>query len=250
VAGLFKDHELILAQNGAEAWALIEQKLPDLVILDLMMPKRLGDDICKELKADEKLSHIPVIILTAEDSGDVKLRCVEAGADDYITKPFEKELLIARVGNLLKTKNNLQKYFYNEITMQENRHKLTEEDKAFLDSCIRVVEEHLDDDQFKVQILVDTLCMSHSSLYKKIHALTGYSVAGFVRFVRLRKAAELFVNTQNNVNEVAFIVGFSDVKYFRSQFQKLFNMAPSAYIKKFRKPFAGAYTRKRPVAAK
>jgi len=244
VAGLFKMYDLIIAENGAQAWSLIEQKVPDLVILDLVMPGRLGDDICKGIKTNDQLSHIPVIILTAEDSAEVKLRCVEAGADDYITKPFEKELLVARVDNLLKAKNSLQKYFYNEITMQEAQHKLTQEDKAFLDTCISIVDEHLDDDQFKVQILVDAMCMSHSSLYKKIHALTGYSVAGFVRFVRLRKAAELFVNTQNNVNEVAFIVGFSDVKYFRSQFQKLFNMTPSAYIKKFRKPFAGAYTRK------
>ncbi|SEA07092.1 Signal transduction histidine kinase [Arachidicoccus rhizosphaerae] len=245
VSSLFKGYEVMVAEDGNRAWELIRDKIPDLVILDLIMPGMTGDNICKSLKSDEKLSHIPVVILTAEESSDIRLRCVEAGADDYITKPFEKELLMARVGNLLKAKNSLQKYFYNEITLQDNQNKLTLEDKVFLDGCMRIVEEHLDDDQFKVQILVDEMCMSHSSLYKKIHALTGYSVAGYVRFVRLRKAAELFVNTQNNVNEVAFIVGFNDVKYFRSQFQKLFNMTPSAYIKKFRKPFAGMYTRKR-----
>lgn len=247
VGSLFKGHEVILAENGSRAWELVKEKVPDLVVLDLIMPEMTGDAICQLIKSDQGLSHIPVIILTGEESADIKLRCVEVGADDYITKPFEKELLLARVSNLLKAKSSLQKYFYNEITLQDNQLKLTQEDKAFLDACIGVVEEHLDDDQFKVQILVDEMCMSHSSLYKKIHGLTGYSVAGFVRFVRLRKAAELFVNTHNNVNEVAFIVGFSDVKYFRSQFQKLFNMTPSAYIKKFRKPFAGTYTRKRAV---
>ena len=247
VCSLFKGHELLRAENGELAWKLIQEKVPDLVILDLIMPALTGDVICQSIKSDERFSHIPVIILTAEASAEIKLRCVEVGADDYITKPFEKELLLARVHNLLKAKSSLQKYFYNEITMQDHQHKLTEEDKIFLENCIEVIKEHLDDDQFKVQILVDEMCMSHSSLYKKIHGLTGYSVAGFVRFVRLRKAAELFVNTQNNVNEVAFIVGFSDVKYFRAQFQKLFKLTPSAYIKKFRKSFAGTYTKKRTV---
>ncbi|UAY54042.1 hybrid sensor histidine kinase/response regulator transcription factor [Arachidicoccus terrestris] len=244
VKRLLADYQVIEAENGRLALDLIEDMLPDLVILDLAMPGYSGDEICSKIKADEKLSHIPVIILTAEASAEIKLRCVEAGADDYITKPFEKELLLARVSNLLKAKSSLQKFFYNEITLQDHQHKLTEEDKSFLNACISVIEEHLDDDQFKVQILVDKMCMSHSSLYKKINGTTGYSVAGFVRFVRLRKAAELFVNTQNNVNEVAFIVGFNDVKYFRAQFQRLFNMTPSAYIKKFRKSFAGTYNRR------
>lgn len=245
VRSLFKDHYIVEANNGITALQLIEDRMPDLAILDLIMPGKLGDEICRIIKTNERLGHIPVVILTAEESAEIKLRCVEAGADDYITKPFEKELLTARVNNLLKTKNSLQKYFYNEITLQDNQRKLTEEDKTFLTACIAIIEEHLDDDQFKIQILVDEMCMSHSSLYKRIHYLSGFSVAGFVRFVRLRKAAELFVNTHNNVNEVAFIVGFSDVKYFRSQFQKLFNMTPSAYIKKFRKSFAGSYSKKR-----
>lgn len=230
-------YKIIEADNGIKALELIRKHVPDLVILDLTMPGMYGDELCQSIKSDEALSHIPVIMLTAEISSETKLRCVESGADDYITKPFEQELLIARAGNLLKTKSNLQRYFYNEITLRENYQKISGQDKDFLEKCISIVEAHLDDDQFEIKKMADELCMSHSNLYKKIHHISGYSASGFVRFVRLRKAAELFISTRYNVNETAFMVGFNDTKYFRMQFQKLFGMTPSAYIKKYRKTF-------------
>ncbi|ANI90382.1 hypothetical protein A9P82_14440 [Arachidicoccus ginsenosidimutans] len=235
-------YKIIEVSNGLAALEQVRKCMPDLVILDLVMPGMYGDEICQSIKSDERLSHIPVIMLTAEISSEVKLRCVESGADDYITKPFDKELLSARVNNLLKTKSNLQRYFYNEITLQENFQKISAEDKAFMEKCIAVVEEHLDDDQFEIKKLADKLCMSHSNLYKKIHHISGYSASGFVRFVRLRKAAELFINADHNVNETAFMVGFNDVKYFRTQFQKVFGMTPSAYIKKYRKSLGASYS--------
>ncbi|WP_429737214.1 hybrid sensor histidine kinase/response regulator transcription factor [Arachidicoccus sp.] len=237
-----KDYNVIQCDNGKTALDVIKKRHPDLVILDLIMPKIYGDELCQQIKSDRNLNHIPIIILTAEVSAEIKLRCVESGADDYITKPFEKEFLIARVNNLLNTKNNLQKYFYNEITLQENSQNISPEDKAFLDKCIEIVEENLDNTEFDIKILADEMCMSHSKLYKKIHYISGYSANGFVRFVRLRKAAEMFINTNNNVSETALTVGFGDVKYFRTQFQKTFGMTPSNYIKKYRKPFQDSYS--------
>jgi AraC-like DNA-binding protein len=162
---------------------------------------------------------------------------VEGGADDYITKPFEKDLLMARVSNLLKNRQNLQKYFYNEITHQENGLKISAEYKEFLENCITIVEKHLDNDDFTVQTLAEEIGMSHSGMYKRIKAISGQSANAFIRFIRLRKAAELFINTNYNVNETAFYVGIRDVKYFREQFFKTFGMNPSEYIEKYRKPF-------------
>lgn len=100
-----------------------------------------------------------------------------------------------------------------------------------------IIEAHLDDDQFSIKILASEIGMSHSNLYKKIKIISGQSVNGFIRFIRLKKAAEIFINTQHNVNETAVMVGFFDIKYFRTQFFKLFGLNPSDYIKKFRKPF-------------
>lgn len=242
VQSIFKDaFHVIKAADGINGFQITSKQLPDIVITDLYMPGMQGDELCKKIKTNDKTNHIPVILLTASTSAEMKLKCIECGADDFISKPFEKDLLVARVNNLFNTKANLQKYFYNEITLQKNELEILEEDKIFLERCIEIVEEHMYDDQFAINILATNMGMSHSNLYKKIRHISGHSANGFVRFVRLRKAAELFINSDCNVNEAATQVGFNDVKYFRTQFTKLFQMPPSAYIKKYRKPFRKLY---------
>jgi signal transduction histidine kinase/ligand-binding sensor domain-containing protein/DNA-binding response OmpR family regulator len=243
IAEIFENRFTIYeADNGDEALNLAKQYLPDIIISDVVMPKRSGIDFCDNIKQDPDLRHIPLILLTGSASQQTKLRGVEFGADDYITKPFDKELLIARVANLLKSRNNLQRYFYNEITLQHNPLKISAEYKEFLEKCITIVEEHLEEDQFNIKKLAIEIGMSHSNLYKKVKSISGQSVSSFIRFIRLRRAAELFINTQQNVNETAFQVGIMDVKYFREQFFKLFGMNPSDYIKKYRKTFGKSYT--------
>jgi AraC-like DNA-binding protein len=155
--------------------------------------------------------------------------------------PFDKELLVARVIALIKSKNNLQKYFYNEITLQQNPLKISAEYKAFLDNCIAIVEAHLDDDQFTIQTLALELGMSYSKMNKKIKAVCGQPANAFVRFIRLRKAAELFINSNYNINETAYQVGMADIKHFREHFTRLFGMKPSEYIEKYRKNFGKQY---------
>jgi AraC-like DNA-binding protein len=182
-----------------------------------------------------------MILLTAESSLEKKLEGMEGGADDYIVKPFEKDLLMAKVASLLKSRTNLQHYFYNEITLRENPYKISAEYKEFLEKCIAVVENYLDDEAFSVKTLALELNISHSNLYKKVKSISGQTVNAFIRFIRLRKAAELLINTKVNVNEAATGVGFTSPKYFREQFAKLFGMNPSDYIKKYRKPFGRSY---------
>jgi DNA-binding response OmpR family regulator len=230
------------AVNGEEGLQLASQYIPDIIISDVNMQGISGIDLCKTLKEDPALNHIPVILLTGSSSAETKLQGVEGGADDYITKPFEKELLVARVVNLLKNMNNLQKYFYNEVTLQKNPLKISTEYKEFLERCIAIVERHIDDENFNVKILASELGISHSNLYKKVKSLSGQSVNGFIRFIRLRKAAELLINTHSNVNEAAAEVGFNDTRYFRQQFSLLFGMNPSDYIKKYRKVFGKSFT--------
>ena len=167
---------------------------------------------------------------------------MEGGADDYLTKPFEKELLVARVFNLLKTRENLQKYFYGEITHTRNNLRIPAEYKDFLDRCISIVEQHIDNEQFNVKMLLAEMGMSRSNLLRKIKTVSGLSINVFIRFIRLRKAAELLIHSGYNVNETAFRVGINDAKYFREQFCKVFGMNPSEYIRKYRKNFANDYT--------
>jgi AraC-like DNA-binding protein len=162
------------------------------------------------------------------------LKGIEQGADDFITKPFEKEILIARVANLLKSRNTLQKYFFNEITLKSQDFKVSNEYKEFLEKCIEITEKHLDDPEFSVKTLADELATSPSLLYRKVKSISGKSTNEFIRYIRLRKAAQLLVNSSYNVNQTALLCGFNDVRYFREQFNKLFGIRPSDYIKKYR----------------
>ncbi|MGQ7855495.1 hybrid sensor histidine kinase/response regulator transcription factor [Pedobacter sp. WC2501] len=232
------DYHLYEASNGEKGYEMTKELLPDIVICDVMMDGITGIELCSKIKEDVSISHIPIILLTAISAPEVKLKGIEGGADDYISKPFDKDFLKARVASILKSKNALQKYFYNEITLNSNNTKISAEYKEFLDNCIRIVEEHLTDPDFNIDILSAVLGMSRSNLYRKIKSISGQSANGFIRFIRLRKAAEIFINTDKTIQETSYMVGINDPKYFREQFSKLFNMNPSQYIKKFRKPFS------------
>lgn len=240
---VFKDSfTLFEAGNGKEGLAMAIQHMPDIIISDIVMNEMTGIEFCKAIKEDPALSHIQLILLTGSSSAEIKLKGVECGADDYITKPFERDLLLARVSNLLKSRNNLQKYFYNEITLRKNDLSISEDYKVFLEKCIETVEEHIDRDDFSIKFFAKEMGMSHSNLYKRVKQVSGQSISSFIRFIRLRKAAGLLISTDCNVNEAAFQVGIADSKYFRLQFAKLFGMNPSEYKKRYHQAFQKSYT--------
>jgi signal transduction histidine kinase/ligand-binding sensor domain-containing protein/DNA-binding response OmpR family regulator len=233
-AGQYKIFE---AGSGREGLEMLRNHQPDLVISDVMMNEMTGIELCRLIKTDASLSHIPVVLLTASNSQESRLKGIEGGADDYISKPFDRELLVARVGALLKNRHDLQQYFYNEITLQANDLKISPEYTEFLRECIRIVENHLTDPDFTIKVLAAEIGMSHSTLYGRIKSISGQSMNSFIRFIRLRKAAQLLITTDHTILETAYQVGINDIKYFREQFHKLFGMKPSEYVKKYRKPF-------------
>jgi len=243
LSGLFKNiYQVYLASDAEDGLKLAFKNLPDLVIADVHMQGMSGIDLCKKIKDDPSLQHIPVILLTASSSPEVQLKGVEGGADDYVTKPFDKDILVARVASLLKARTILQHYFFNAITLNHTDQKISQEYKEFLERCIAIVESHLEDDNFNLKVLLAEIGMSRSNLFRKVKSVSGLSIKSFIRFIRLRKAAELFINTSYNVNETALRVGVYDIKFFRAEFNKVFGMNPSDYIKKYRKTFANQYT--------
>jgi YesN/AraC family two-component response regulator len=189
------------------------------------------------VKGNPELTHIPVILLTSSLEEDIKLKSIKCGADDYITKPFDKTLLLARIENIFKSRNALQQYFLDTITLQKSTSKVDAEYKAFLNKCIAIVEANLDKEDFSIKMLSKEIGMSHSGLYKKIKLVSGLSANAFIRFIRLRRAAVLLLTTNTNIHEAAFQVGINDIKYFRQQFRKLFGMNPSEYIKQYKHSF-------------
>jgi signal transduction histidine kinase/DNA-binding response OmpR family regulator len=235
---IFNDRFLVYeAENGELGLQMAETYMPDIIISDVIMNGMTGVDFCNKIKADPELSHIPVILLTATTSSDIKLKGIECGAEDYITKPFEKELLIARVDNILKNRNTIQQYFLDTVTLRKNKTKVSASYRDFLDRCIRVIEKEIDNENFTIKSFAREMGMSHSSLYKKVKSVSGLSLNAFIRFLRLRKAALLLLSSDTNINEAAFRVGINDAKYFRSQFHKLFGMNPSEYVKKYKDSF-------------
>jgi DNA-binding response OmpR family regulator/anti-sigma regulatory factor (Ser/Thr protein kinase) len=225
------------AENANVGLAMARERLPDLIICDVMMPGLNGIELCAIIKKDPTLSYIPMILLTASSSPEGKIKGLESGADDYISKPFEKDILIARVANLLQIRSNLQSYFYSAVTLKSTNIAISEEYKQFLEKCIEVVEKHLTDQHFNINTLASEIGMSRSNLFRKVKSLSGHSINSFIRYIRLRKAAELLIQSEMNINEVALETGFNNIKYFRTQFFKLFGANPSDFIRQKRPVF-------------
>lgn len=226
--------------DGKSAFDLISKELPDIVVSDVVMGKMDGIELCRTLKGNAHLAHIPVILLTGSSSEKSKLMGLEGGAEDYVNKPFSKELIVARVQNILRSRNRLQQYFFNTITLKPTS-SIETDHKEFLERCIKIVDQYMDNPDFNVQLFCQEIGMSHPALYKRIKAISGLTVNVFIRFLRLRKAAELLINTSKTVVEVTYTTGFNDLKYFREQFSKLFGMTPSEYIRRYRKPLGNKF---------
>lgn len=225
------------AANGTDGFTIAEKQHPDLIICDINMEGMTGIELCIKVKQSEEIGHIPVILLTAAITTDIKLKGIEVGADDYITKPFESELLLARVETILKNRNILRRYFMDSITLKENSVKVPAEFQNFLRKCITIIEENIDNEEFTIKKFSKAMGMSHSALYQKVKTISGQTLNAFIRSIRLRRAAVLMLTENMNVNEAAFQVGIGDVRYFREQFVKLFGITPSEYIKRHRSSF-------------
>ncbi|WP_198315683.1 two-component regulator propeller domain-containing protein [Chitinophaga tropicalis] len=235
-------YQVQVAGDGNNGLKMARTYMPDLVLSDIHMAGMSGIDLCHTLKETPDTAHIPVILLTGSMSDSLRLEGIEGGADDYITKPFDTSLLLAKVTNIIKARKGLQQHFLNEVTLQNNNLKISEEYRLFLEKCIEVVGRHLNDETFAIKDFAKEMGMSHSSLYNRIKAVSGLSVNAFIRYLRLRKAAEMLLKTDMRINEVAYNTGFNYLHYFRKCFLQLFGMTPSEYAKKYRSRLNDSYS--------
>jgi len=217
------------ASNGLEGLEKATSDIPDLVISDIMMPGMNGLEMCQKLKADEKTSHIPVILLTARQSDQYEAEGYETGADAYIVKPFSMPLLQVRVRNLIASRTHLRQLFALSPESYANPVGLSAADKSFLGKATRLVEEHMSDAEVNVEWLAGQLFMSRTQLYRKIKAVTNQSVHEFVTGIRLSKAAEMLLQGQHSVTEIAYMVGYADATSFTRMFQKQYGTTPKKY---------------------
>ena len=219
------------AVNGKEAFVRIQEDAPDLIVSDVMMPVMNGIQLCQQVKSNELLAHIPLILLTARTAAVYQKEGLEYGAEAYITKPFTITYLLTRIGAILQNREHLRAFYRKRLFLEPVRENRLSRDEQLVMEAIKTVEAHLDDDQFNVRELSRLLGQSKSTLYRKIKLVTGKTAVEFIRDIRLRHAARLLVEGDLTVKEVAYRVGFSDLRYFRKCFHNLYQINPSGFAK-------------------
>lgn len=230
------DYKVIEAANGLQGLEMALDILPDLIISDIMMPEMNGLDLCRELKTNEKTSHIPVILLTAQQSEQHQKEGYETGADAYISKPFSSVLLLVRIKNLIESRRKLRELFnkatgFNPLVLGTNA-----ADKAFLAKATGLIEANLANENFDVEWLASEMFLGRTQLYRKIKALTNQSTQEFITTIRLNKAAEMLLEGKLAVGEIAFRVGYTDPTSFGRVFQKQFGLTPKKYSQQGKNP--------------
>jgi len=224
------DFHILESEDGEDGIQQALENPPDIIISDVMMPKMDGFQFCVEIKTDERTSHIPVILLTAKAAGESKIEGLETGADDYLTKPFDKQELLVRLNNLIKQRKQLREKFRKEITVQPGDITVTSIDEQLLQRAINSVENHISDPKFDTTAMSREVGVSRALLHQKLKALTGHSTGEFIRTLRLKRAAQLLKQRTGNVSEIAYDVGFQSLSYFAKTFRTQFGKTPSQYV--------------------
>ncbi|BDQ03384.1 ATP-binding protein [Ignavibacterium sp.] len=226
------NYKVIEAIDGEDGLNKALENIPDLIISDVLMPKLNGYEFCAQVKADEKTSHIPIILLTSKAETNSRLMGLETGADDYLTKPFNNTELLLRIKNLIDQRNRLREIFSKEITLEPKDITINSTDEKFLTRVLEIVEKNVSNENFSAEEFAKSVGMSKTHLNRKLNALTDTSANEFIRNYRLKKAARLLSGKAGNISEIAYEVGFSNPSYFAESFKKYFGCSPSEYLQK------------------
>jgi YesN/AraC family two-component response regulator len=229
--GLGEQYYIYEAEDGVKGLALAKKVMPNIVITDIMMPNMNGIELCNELKTTRETSHIAVVMLTAKTSHEIEIEGLKTGADAYIRKPFDIELLELKLTNIIKRRKELRKRFNSEIMLEPSEVTVTSSDEKFLKKAIEITEKNIVNPDFSVGYLVKEMSMSRSNLYIKIKELTGLTSSEFIRNIRLKRAVKLFDSSDLSVKEIMYMTGFNTASYFSKCFKKQFGVVPSMYIR-------------------
>ncbi|MEO0731853.1 MAG: two-component regulator propeller domain-containing protein [Bacteroidota bacterium] len=234
-SSLAADFRVIAADGGAAGLELARTSIPDIIVSDVMMPEVDGMEVLRSLKEDPQTSHIPIIMLTAKSTLEDKTEGLGYGADGYVTKPFNIDLLRQQIINTVRQRETLRDRFRREVITSPKEVTVTNADEEFLKRAMDIVEENMSNTDFSVEQLVKEMRVSRSKLYLKLKALTGQSSSEFVRTVRLKRAVQLLENSGYSVKEVMYMTGFNTASYFSKCFRQQFGIVPSEYVKQRKK---------------
>lgn len=233
LANIFKPfYQILMAANGEEGWELVRSEMPCIVVSDVVMPKMSGTELCKLIKTDFNTCHIPVVLLTARTAIESNIEGLRIGADDYITKPFNTNLLISRCNNLVNSRILLQEKFSKQPQTAAHMLATNPIDKDILDRAMSIIEQHLDDTEFNVNVFAREMAMARTNLFTKLKAITGQTPNEFILTIRLKKGALMLRNNPElNITEISDKIGFSSSRYFSKCFKDIYHVSPLAYRK-------------------
>jgi signal transduction histidine kinase/ligand-binding sensor domain-containing protein/DNA-binding response OmpR family regulator len=229
---------IVEARDGKTGWQRALSAHPDLIVSDITMPEMNGIDLCRKIKADSRTSFIPVILLTALTGEEKQLKGLQTGASDYMTKPFNFEILLSKIRNLLAQQETAKRAYQKQVKADPADVRIESPDEKFMSRALAVVEKNISNADLSVEELSREMYMSRVALYKKLLALSGKTPIEFIRSIRLKRAAQLLEKSKLTVSEIAYEVGFNNPKYFTKFFKSEFNLLPSAYQAEKRKEVA------------
>jgi len=224
------NYRVYCAENGSEGINKATKIIPDIIVSDIKMPEITGIQLCNQLKEDERTSHIPIILLTAYTSREIKIEGLIQGADAYVSKPFNIDELEAQIHNLLETRKRLKDKYSRQIFLEPMKLEITNIDEKFLQRIMETIESRISDSKFNAEKLSRDIGLSRMQLYRKLRGLTGQTVHEFIRNIKLKRAVQLLKEKKMTITEVAYEVGFNDLTYFARCFRKQYKKSPSEFI--------------------
>lgn len=230
------EYHLLTAFNGKDGLKTAQQKMPHLILCDVMMPEMDGYEVCKRLKADMNTSHIPIVLLTAKADFDARIKGLDLGADAYLAKPFEEKELRVRLKKLLENRERLKQFYTSGAFISQSNLFRSEEltlskrDQEFFQQLLTIVEENLGDPSFTAEKLSDILHLTYSTCLRKVKAVTSMTIKEYIRHIRIHRASQLLIeNPERSITSIALDVGFNTNAYFSREFKKVMGCTPSAF---------------------
>lgn len=223
-------YQIETASDGKEGLDKVRTVQPDLILSDVLMPEMSGIELCQVVKKDMELCHIPIILLTARTAPEHTIEGLKTGADDYVTKPFNIDILLSRCNNLINNRLLLQEKFTHQPQASPQLLATNDMDKIFVDSVMKVIEEHMDDVEFSVDVLACELGMARTKLFSKMKAITGQTPLEFILTIRLKRAAVMLLNNKEySISEIADRLGFGSPRHFTRCFKEKYTITPQEY---------------------
>ncbi|MDX8337760.1 two-component regulator propeller domain-containing protein [Draconibacterium sp. IB214405] len=229
---LRSEYRVLGAENGKIGLEMAKKYSPELIISDVMMPVMDGIELCSRLKKNIQTSHIPIILLTAKNMVESWIEGLETGADDYIPKPFNLQILQLKMRNLIESRRKIKTLFSGPEEVAPEKISLNKLDEEFITKAYQILEKNYSEPDFSVEQFAREMFVSRSLLYKKIKALTDLNITDFINSYKLKKSVELIKSSDQSISEIAFKTGFNDPKYFSRIFKKFYGISPRDYLKK------------------